>query len=391
MHRHRTRSIECDRSNSLELGLILTNEKDHHFKKGSQSCRQQFRRICFLWSRRKYSIGIYVLVLIVFVLVIVLPITRTLGIRLRPRILKTASTVSAKPNVPYPPPSIQISVIIMNHARPNLLQHSALLPVLTQHPNVDEILILHSNPRTAFTNDHLEQHLENILKIQHFNVAELNKEMGLAVRFHYCAVTAMNEWILHVDDDMELDASAINEMVQAMVENSKRIVGHYGRTYNFWTSPFRHGYDTKDVVGRVEVVLTKVLILEKEICRQFGKHAALVEDMLPESHPRWNGEDIFVNLVANHHYGVPFSGPYNNLAIADLNVWDADTDLYPEEPNHSPSATEEVAISGNMDRNRVWIVGPIYWWKAYLKAQSHTAYRGRLWYIAKQRLWGKKS
>jgi glycosyltransferase involved in cell wall biosynthesis len=391
MQRHPTRSVECDRSNSLELGLILTNEKDHHSKKGSQSCRQQCRRICFLWSRRKYSLGTYVLLSIVFLLVIVLPITRTLGIRLRPRLRKTGAPVTDKSNVPYPPTSVKVSVIIMNHARPNLLQHSALLPVLTEHPNIDEILILHSNPITEFSNEHLEQHLESVQKIQHFNVVELNKKMGLAVRFRYCAVAAMNDWIMQIDDDMELDASAINEMVLAMMENPKRIVGHYGRAYNYWTSPFRHGYDTKDVFGPVEVVLTKVMILEKEICREFEKHAALMEDLIPESHPRWNGEDIFVNLVANHHYGVPFSGPYNNFAIADLNVWDADTDLYPEHLIQQQQPTEEVAISGNMDRNRVWIVGPLHWWKAYLKAQSHTAYRGSLWYLAKQRLWGKKS
>ena len=111
-----------------------------------------------------------------------------------------------------------------------------------------------------------------------------------------------------------------------------------------------------------------------------------MKDMIPESHPRWNGEDIFVNLVANHYYGIPTSGPYNNLAIPNLNVWDADTELYPEKPTNPLSNDEEVAISGNMDRNRVWIVGPIHWWKAYMKAQSHTAYRGRLWYHAKRRL-----
>jgi Glycosyl transferase family 64 domain len=388
MQRHPARSGEHDRSNSLELGLLLDDEEKDR-SKGTHNvwCRRHIRRLGFTWSQRKYVLGKYVLMSIICLIFIVLPITRTLGVRIRPRIRKTAVSALAKPDVPYPASSVKVSVIVMNHARPNLLQHSELLPVLTQHPTIGEILILHSNPATAFTNQNL-QHVENSHKIQNLMVTELNEQMGLAVRFHYCAVAAANEWVIHIDDDMELDASAINEMVLSMVENPKRIIGHYGRAYNYWTSPFRHGYDTKDVTGNVEVVLTKVLILEKIICREFWKHAPLMDDMIPESHPRWNGEDIFVNLVANHYYGVPVAGPYNNLAIADLNVWDADTELYPENPLNS-FATEEVAISGNMDRNRIWIVGPIFWWKAYLKAQGHTAYRGRMWYLAKRRLAGK--
>jgi Glycosyl transferase family 64 domain len=304
-----------------------------------------------------------------------------------PQKLKTAETASPKNHIRYPPDDIHISVVIMNHARPHLLQHSKLLPVLTQHPSISEILILHSNPATAFTNAEL-QHLGDderaIEKIQHLDVAELNSEMGLAVRFHYCAVAATNNWVMHLDDDMELDASAVSELVWAMIDDSHRIVGHFGRTYNYWKAPLRYGYDTTNRFGLVEVVLTKVLILEKQVCAEFKKHAALMNDMVPDSKPRWNGEDIFVNLVANHYYSVPLHGPYNNYAIADLNVWEAVVKFVPVVEKKAKK--KEVSVSGNMDRNRIWIVGPVAWGKAYIKAQSHTAYRGRLWYRAKQRL-----
>lgn len=315
---------------------------------------------------------------------VVLPLSHTLGIRIIPKKGKTAASAIPKPHVPFPAAAVQISVVVMNHARPNLLMHSALLPVLTQHPNVAEILILHSNPATAFTNADLA-HLNGTGKVQHVDVAALNAEMGLALRFHYCAALAAHDWVMHVDDDMELDASAVNELVLAMAQNSRRIVGHYGRAYNYYQAPLRHGYVTKDVTGAVEVVLTKVLLMEKVICAEFQTHAPLMSDMVPDSSPRWNGEDIFVNLVANRHYAVPPAGPYNNWAIPDLNVWEANTKAYPEK---KLPGKENISISGNMDKNRIWIVGPFVWWRAYLKAQDHTAYRGRLWYQAKQRFAG---
>ena len=219
---------------------------------------------------------------------------------------------------------------------------------------------------------------------------------------------------------MEFDShTVINTLVQYMNQNSQRIVGHYGRAYNEWTAPFRHGYDTKTIYGNVEVVLTKILLLEPVLCQEFFKYAYLIKDLLNRTNNgivKWNGEDIFINLVANHYYQVPMYGPYNNYAIADLDVWDVDTTTMPmlmkqlddtgivetsttttkSQPhqlrhngvaNNAPVVVLENAISGNMDRNRIWNVGLYQWYIAYQKAQSHTKYRGLLWYTTKQRLY----
>ena len=60
---------------------------------------------------------------------------------------------------------------------------------------------------------------------------------------------------------MEIDDSAIYELLYNMELNSKRILGHYGRSYNYYRSPTRYGYDTKLITGRnVEVILTKLLM-----------------------------------------------------------------------------------------------------------------------------------
>jgi Glycosyl transferase family 64 domain len=252
-------------------------------------------------------------------------------------------------------------------------------------------------------------------KLKHIDAVAMNEQMGLAIRFHFCAkLCNSTKLVMHVDDDMEFSShSVINTLIRNMLQNPKRIVGHYGRTYSAWTAPFRHGYDTRTVYGNVEVVLTKILILEQKLCQQFFKYTHLVTDILNRTTDvvKWNGEDIFINLIANYFYHVPKNGPYNNYAIPDLDVWDVDTSIFDTMNDKrngivelsqqlrgsrkdiavAPASTTEVilenAVSGNMDRNRIWNVGFYQWLIAYQKAQSHTKFRGMLWYTTKQRLY----
>lgn len=283
-----------------------------------------------------------------------------------------------RPSAPLPSSDIKVSAIVMNHDRPYLLKHSTLLRTLAAHPSISEVLVLHSKPDTAFDNRSLKHQLESphLEKLRHMDVQEKDKEIGLALRFHYCAQAVENQLVMIVDDDMELDSTGVSELVLEMEKNSKRIVGHYGRAYNHWDVFGRHGYSTWNVYGNVEVVLTKVMILERAVCTEFGKYRGIVDDMVQESTPKWNGEDIFVNLVANRLYGVPSEGPYKNYAIPDLPVWEAQEAAF----------LDEISVSGNMDRTTIWKDGVRLWWKNAMKAQAHTNYRGRLWQTAKRRL-----
>ena len=144
MQRHPNRVSDHSRYNNIELGIPFVGEEHGHAKGIHNTWYQrQIRRLCYTGGRSNYYfLWVKVFVLIALLAIVVLCITRTLGIRLRPKIRKSAISVANKTNILYPPPSIKVSVIIMNHARPNLLQHSDLLPVLTQHPTISEILIL---------------------------------------------------------------------------------------------------------------------------------------------------------------------------------------------------------------------------------------------------------
>jgi hypothetical protein len=291
------------------------------------------------------------------IILLLVQVGRTLGIRLFPN----ESSRGRRPpldDIPKPASSIKVSVVIMNYGRPQVLQQSTLLPTLARHDSVSEVLLLHSHPESAFqvnatlsSRIHDESHLK---KLRDLDAVAMNDKMGLALRFHFCATSTRNDWVLFLDDDMELDSTAIDALLYHMEKDPKRLVGHYGRSL---VSPnimsrlmFDRSkrYDTKTVYGTVEVVLTKILLLEREVCVKFLDRMHLMDDLVAGSKPLWNGEDLFGNLVANRYYGVPFDGPFRNLAVADLPVWEANLPV--------SNKYGVASISGNLDDQRIWKV-----------------------------------
>jgi hypothetical protein len=275
-----------------------------------------------------------------------------------------------KPERIVRPVDQKVTVVVMNHNRPRMIRESQLLKTFTYHPNIDEIILCHSNPNTKFDFQHE--------KVTNIDAVEDNNKMGLSLRFHYCS-TARNDWVIIVDDDMELSAAAVDMLLSEFATNTKRIVGHYGRNFNWYKAPNRNGYDTHTVAGPAEVMLTKIMVMESGMCANFFRHDHLMQDLLPESSPLWNGEDIFMSLVANHEYGVPANGPFRNYAIAELDVWEA-SDKFTDDTSGAAD------VSGNMDRHSIRKDGLWNWWNASRKSHKHAAYRGKLWSTAKQRL-----
>lgn len=244
---------------------------------------------------------------------------------------------------------------------------------LLSHPNIDEVLLLHANPKTAFEFVHP--------KVVNIDAMEINKELGLSLRFYYCQV-AKNEWILHLDDDMEFTTEALNELIIEFERNPKRIVGRFGRDMTPGNS--FNGYNSQNRHKSTEVVLTKLMLVERDMCSAFFDYAHLVwNDVILHNGegPLWNGEDIFMSLVANHVYGLPKEGStlssrYNNYAMDWLDVWQADDSLKDYDNG-------KYDISGGMTGIRFW---NWRWWQTVLKRNRHYSYRGHLWKIARERL-----
>jgi hypothetical protein len=281
------------------------------------------------------------------------------------------------PKVPFLPKDFQVSVVLMNHFRPRMIRESGLLDTLLEHPHVGEVLLCHSNPRTRFTYSHA--------KVRNIDAVVANTERGLSLRFYYCYTEAAYEYVIILDDDQEVTALALDTLLQTFAVDTDRIVGRYGRTFDSssWSSQ-NHGYNTRTVFGKVEVILTKLLVAPRAYCGNFLRYESIVQDFLPNSHPLWNGEDIFFSLVANHVNHIPFDGPYRNEAVFFGGVSEASNSLKDDD-----SGAHD--ISGNMDRH-VWYhaIWTHETWVNYTaaahRARSHTAYRGNLWSTAKQRL-----
>ena len=276
-------------------------------------------------------------------------------------------TIPPPPSIPLPLPKQKVSVILMNFSRPHMIRESSLMQTLLEHPSVDEILLLHGNPKTAFEYIHP--------KVVNIDATVSNDEMGLSLRFYFCQL-AKNDWVIHVDDDMEFYPSTINGLLLEFHKNTKRIVGRFGR--NLRLGNFFNGYSSKSTHKTTEVVLTKLMVMERDLCGDFFEHAYLVWDDLILSSgegPLWNGEDIFMSLVANHVYGGNDNRPVN-YAMDWLPTWEASERL--------KDYTEGMFdISGGMKGYRLW---DWTWWQSVVKRNRHYSFRGMFWQSAKERL-----
>jgi len=269
-------------------------------------------------------------------------------------------------HIPIPPPDHKVSVILMNHSRPRMIRESALVPTLLRHPSVEEVVILHSNPKTQFNFVHP--------KVINIDATKENVQMGLSIRFYFCQM-AKSDWVLHVDDDMEFSAKTLNEMLYEFSKNTKRIVGRFGRDRN--ENNYFNGYSSKDTSRETEVVLTKFMVMERDICSAFFEYSHLIwEDVVLNNGegPLWNGEDIFMSLVSNHVYGR--YGEKVNYAMDWLDVWSAPEEL-------KDYSYGKFDISGGFNGLRFW---DFNWWRSLLNRNRHYSYRGKLWKEAKDRL-----
>eukprot|EP00815_Leptocylindrus_aporus_P007676 CAMPEP_0116070610 /NCGR_PEP_ID=MMETSP0322-20121206/13168_1 /TAXON_ID=163516 /ORGANISM="Leptocylindrus danicus var. apora, Strain B651" /LENGTH=389 /DNA_ID=CAMNT_0003558563 /DNA_START=156 /DNA_END=1322 /DNA_ORIENTATION=- len=247
------------------------------------------------------------------------------------------------------PSNIEISVLLMNYGRPDVLKTSRLLPSLTSHENVGEIFLLHANQETRFEYKHD--------KVRNIDAYKENDEMGLSIRFHFCdKLVTMNDWVLIIDDDIEFPPESLTFLLSEFMVDSKRIIGRWGRNLNFGDS-HTGGYNTKMQNGKCEVVLTKFMLMEQSICKAFREYEYLVKDFVQQnSKPYWNGEDIFMSLVANYVYGYMEKREYGNCAYPELQVRDIGR-------NDGIHGTDNKVVSPDKSNVR----------------HNHEVYRGQLW------------
>ncbi|MDD9869678.1 MAG: hypothetical protein OXU50_07295 [Gammaproteobacteria bacterium] len=180
-----------------------------------------------------------------------------------------------------------ISVVVPNWNRAWNLTH-CILPVLEQCACVDEIIITHGRRDTVFDYDSARCRI-----VHRRDDGDVNRRYGLARRF-VAVAAARNDTVLSLDDDIIVPESSLLALHEHYLRDPDIIHSLYGR------DPDRElGYSNRVRTGAVTYALTGAALLPKRLADAFFEHAPLVEALVrSRSEPLWNGEDLFMSLVA---------------------------------------------------------------------------------------------
>ena len=142
-------------------------------------------------------------------------------------------------------------------------------------------------------------------------VISATTDLGLYTRFT-TAVLGHNECVMHVDDDLLIPEATVNRLYSAWCENRQVCHSLHGRKVT-------NGYVRENVYGHVEVVLTRCLMVTRDLCAHALTHVHHFDDLTCE--PYGNGEDIILSFTAlkrsgqlNRAYHLPYD---NHPGYAD--------------------------------------------------------------------------
>ncbi len=180
-----------------------------------------------------------------------------------------------------------ISVVIPNWERARNLA-CVILPALEKCACIDEIIITHGRRETVF--DYESRHCRIVHRRDD---GDVNRRYGLARRFA-AAADARNDTVLSLDDDIVIPESSLLALREQFERDPDIVHSLYGR------DPDRQlRYCDRVRTGEVTYALTGAALLSKRLVHLFFEHAPLVEELVREkSKPLWNGEDLFMSLVA---------------------------------------------------------------------------------------------
>lgn len=193
------------------------------------------------------------------------------------------------------------SVVVLNWQRPRWLRR-VILPYLTRHPLVDEVIISHGREDTAF------RFKSRRCRVVNREDWGLNEEFGLSLRF-VAAQEAKNEAVLLIDDDIVASHEAISFLTERITETPLRLHGLRGRDITA-SHEYRYG---GFVLGPTPILLTRCLMMDRSYGEIFLAEAPRAAHLIVRGQPKWNGEDIYLSLLSirrtgalPHAYNLPF-------------------------------------------------------------------------------------
>ena len=180
----------------------------------------------------------------------------------------------------------KITFVLLNYKRPrNLVEH--ILPSLLKNELIAKVIVSHALRDTCFDT---YVYNDRLLQLKRF---EEQKRVGLYCRF-LAAEKANTECIAFQDDDFVVDNNSIKLCYEQWLEDKHSIHGGLGRNITETSyNPAKASSAHVPVILPGAGAMTSSLTVRKAI-----ELAPIVAPYVQDCSPIWNGEDIFLSVVA---------------------------------------------------------------------------------------------
>jgi hypothetical protein len=179
----------------------------------------------------------------------------------------------------------KITFVILNYKRPrNLVEH--ILPSLLKNELTAKVIVSHALRETCFDT---YVYNDRLLQLKSF---EDQKRAGMYCRF-LATERATTECIAFQDDDFIFDNASIKFCYEQWLEDKHSIHGFTGRVIT------ENTYSSEDVFSaHVPVILPHFAMTSNLTIKKAMELAPIVAPYVQDCKPIWNGEDIFLSIVA---------------------------------------------------------------------------------------------
>jgi hypothetical protein len=187
----------------------------------------------------------------------------------------------------------KVTLVIMNCHRPFALLNT-IIPFYDLYCNdiIDQAIIYHAKEETMFNYTFISK---NIFAQTIYN-SEDEKRYVLFNRYIQPGKYAFNECILIVDDDVIPSRKLLLDTYDSWKKNKMNIHGSKGRTCE---EPPLFTYSFRDNnCDRASIILTSFLMVSLQIIMLAIKEEPIFYELTKHYRPIWNGEDIFLSLLA---------------------------------------------------------------------------------------------
>jgi hypothetical protein len=199
----------------------------------------------------------------------------------------------------------KMTFIIMNWKRPQMV--SILVERYSTYSAIGDVVIWNNNPECSF----------DVGKYGNVKVVTCKHDAGLDSRWA-AGVLADQEHLLIHDDDLMLSEAALSLLFRKYLRQPHLCHGIAGRNLH-------DHYNVMDAFGRVDVVLTTCLIINRRYVRDYFERVALFDNL--RNYGCGNGEDIVMNYVVrsitgekNKAYPIPYLNAGKDSAVSRHSV-----------------------------------------------------------------------